>query len=384
MDEAFGQAERLLGGARDAGRLALAHAFRGRWLHTTLCYPADALAASRRALELIDLAGVGAPEARLLALSSAAWSESVAGDPARVPPLIEAMRSIPEAMGDRALEAELEHARGTALLRAGDLAGAGRVSERAADLARLAGRPDIAALGLLTGAAAAACAGDVEHVLVLCDRLATFPWPGRALESQLRAARAHALSRLGRHDEAIAAAEENAERAAAGGPREEGLALLDLGEILLAAGSSDRAAVRLRAALEVGGDGLPRALARLLLAEALVGAGDAAAARQEVERVPFEPVGPADMPEALVPRISRVQGLIAAAGGEPDRAGRHLDDAERAWRRMAGAPAPGEAYAAILVDLGRPPVAGLVEPERELERLAADRLGLAMVTTEGA
>ena len=100
--------------------------------------------------------------------------------------------------------------------------------------------------------------------------------------------------------------------------------------------------------------------------------------------MPFEPVGPADMPEALVPRISRVQGLIAAAGGEPGRAGRHLDDAERAWRRMAGAPAPGEAYAAILVDLGRPPVAGLVEPERELERLAADRLGLAMVTTEGA
>ncbi len=384
MDEAFAQAERLLGGAGDAGRLALAHAFRGRWLHTTLCYPADALASSRRALELIDLAGVVAPEARLLALSSAAWSESVAGDPAEVPRLIEGMRSIPEAMGDRALEAELEHARATALLRAGDLAGAGRVSERAADLARLAGRPDIAALGLLTGAAAAACAGDVEHVLVLCDRLAAFPWPGRALESQLRAARAHALSRLGRHDEAIAAAEETAERAGAGGPREEGLALLDLGEILLAAGSYARAAVRLRAALEVGGDGLPRALARLLLAEALVGAGEPAAAQVEVERVPFEPVGPADMPEALVPRISRVQGLIAAASGEPGLAGRHLDDAERAWRRMAGAPAPGEAYAAILVDLGRPPVAGLVEPGRELERLAADRLGLALVTTEGA
>ena len=49
MDEAFGEAERLLGGARDAGRLALAHAFRGRWLHTTLCSRADALAASRPA-----------------------------------------------------------------------------------------------------------------------------------------------------------------------------------------------------------------------------------------------------------------------------------------------------------------------------------------------
>jgi hypothetical protein len=90
------------------------------------------------------------------------------------------------------------------------------------------------------------------------------------------------------------------------------------------------------------------------------------------------------MPEALVPRISRVQGLIAAAGGDPERAGRHLDEAERAWRRLARAPASGEAYTAILVDLGPPPVAGLVEPERELERLDADRRVLAMVTTEGA
>ena len=186
---------------------------------------------------------------------------------------------------------------------------------------------------------------------MLCDRLATFPWPGRALESQLRAARAHALSRLGRHDEAVAAATANVERTAGGDPRDEGLALLDLGEILLAAGSPDRAAVRLRAALEVGGDGLPRALARLLLAEALVGAADLAAADDELARVPFEPVGPADMPEALVPRISRVQGLIAAARGEPETAARHLDEAERGWRRMAGPPASGEAYAAILVDL---------------------------------
>ena len=51
---------------------------------------------------------------------------------------------------------------------------------------------------------------------------------------------------------------------------------------------------------------------------------------------------------------------------------------------MGGAPAAGEAYTAI-VDLGCLPVAGaLVEPARELQRLAADRLGLAMVTTEGA
>jgi hypothetical protein len=47
---------------------------------------------------------------------------------------------------------------------------------------------------------------------------------------------------------------------------------------------------------------------------------------------------------------------------------------------MSQAP-PGDAYAAILVDLGRPPIAGLVEPARELDRLAHDRDALGAVVT---
>ena len=89
--------------------------------------------------------------------------------------------------------------------------------------------------------------------------------------------------------------------------------------------------------------------------------------------MPFEPAGPADMPEALVPRIAQVQAAIAAARGDRALAARRLDEAVAGWDRLAGGSQPGDAYAAVLVDLGRPPVAGLVEPEREREAALAAR-----------
>ena len=160
-------------------------------------------------------------------------------------------------------------------------------------------------------------------------------------------------------------------------PPTSALAQLDLGEIQLAAGAAGEAASHLRAALEAGGAGIPRALARLRLAEALAQAGEAAAAEAELEAVPFEPAGAADMPEAMVPRIARAQALIAAARGDLGLAGRRLDEAERGWRRLSSAGPSGDAFAAALVDLGRPPVAGLVVPDQELALLAADRAALA-------
>ncbi|MGE3138758.1 MAG: AAA family ATPase [Thermoleophilia bacterium] len=373
MDEAFGRAEDLLREAGDARGLALAHASRGRWLHTTLCHPAEALAASRRALALIDSGALPVPEARLLALAGAAWSEAVAGDPAEAARLADAARAAPGAEGDAGLEADLEHARGTALLRAGDPVAAGAACERAAGLARAAGRPDMAALCLLTAATAAACAGDVPHVVEIADRLGGWAWPGVGLEGQIRAARAHALARLGRHEEAAADARAAAEAAARrGGPADRALAGFDLGLVLLEGGDPAGAAAALQGAL-ADPVGIPRALARLRLAEALARAGDGAAARAELDRVPFEPVGPADMPEALVPRIAHVRGLVAVALGDPDEATRRLDEAAAAWGRMAAQPRGGEGYAAVLVDLGRPPVAGLVDPAREAARVAEDR-----------
>ena len=260
-------------------------------------------------------------------------------------------------------------------MRAGDHAGAGRTCEGAADLARLAGRPDLAALALLTAASAAASAGDVERVIRLADRLATWPWPGVSLEGQMRAARAHALARLGRHDEAREAAEANLRRAEGGSEHDRALAELDMGEVLLAAGAPG-APGHLRAALDAHEGGIPRALARLRLAEALAAAGDADGAEAELERVPFEPAGPADMPEALVPRIAQVQASIAATRGERALAARRLDEAIAGWDRLAGRAPAGDAYAAVLVDLGRPPVAGLVEPDRERDAALAARAAL--------
>src|SRR3954451_3690622 len=48
-------------------------------------------------------------------------------------------------------------------------------------------------------------------------------------------------------------------------------------------------------------------------AEALAGAGAADGAAAEVGRAARDPVGPADQPWALVPRMARVQGLVARA-----------------------------------------------------------------------
>ncbi|WP_217923531.1 ATP-binding protein [Miltoncostaea oceani] len=374
MDAAFARAEARLSEAGDARGLAYAHASRGRWLHTTLCHPAEALAASRRALAVIDGGRLPVPEVRLLALTGAAWAEAVAGDPAEAARLADAARAMPEADGDVALEAELEHARGTALLRAGDAVAAGEVCERAASLAHAAGRADMAALCLLTASTAAACAGQVERVLALADRLDGWAWPGVGLQAQMAAARAHALARLGRHGEAVAAAREAVAAAdRAGDAINRPLAALDLGLVLLESGDPDAAAASLREALDAPAAPVPRALARLRLAEALVRAGDPAAARTALDEVPFEPARAADMVESLVPRIAHVRALLAAGGGDATEAARRLDEAEAGWRRLAASPRAGEAVAAVLVDLGRPPVAGLVDPVHELARVAADR-----------
>ena len=84
-------------------------------------------------------------------------------------------------------------------------------------------------------------------------------------------------------------------------------------------------------------------------------------------------MGPGDLPETLLGRLPRTQALVDMARGEPERALRRLDEAERVWRlRLASAP-EGDVFAAVVADLGRPPVAGLVEPAVELGLTLADR-----------
>jgi hypothetical protein len=55
---------------------------------------------------------------------------------------------------------------------------------------------------------------------------------------------------------------------------------------------------------------------------------------------------------------------------------RRLEEAVEGWRRAAGAPRPGDEYMRVMVDLGRPPVAGLVEPRREQARAEAELAAL--------
>jgi hypothetical protein len=130
-----------------------------------------------------------------------------------------------------------------------------------------------------------------------------------------------------------------------------------------------------------------RPLTRLLRAGALARSGRADEAERELRAAALEPVSPADWPDTLVARMSHVQGLIALSRGDLDLGRRRLREAEAGWRRRAAAggaqadgdTAAGERYVAALMDLGRPPMAGLVEPARELAVLLADFAALGGV-----
>jgi tetratricopeptide (TPR) repeat protein len=153
--------------------------------------------------------------------------------------------------------------------------------------------------------------------------------------------------------------------------------------VLLAAGRAADALEALTAALAAPPSGFSRPLARLRLAEAALAAGDLPRAREQVSRFPFEPLAAGDVPGALLGWLERVHGLVARAEGDLEEAARRLGLAEAEWRSyMAGAPACAP-YTAVLTDLGRVPVAGLVEPGLELGRTLADRaLALAAAGRE--
>ena len=374
-DDASARAKALL--ESDPRGLAEAHALRGRWLRTTLCYPREALGAYARSLALIEDERLDAPELRALALAGSAWAEAMAGDPERVEDLAAAAAGVAETAGDRVLAAEIALARAAALVRRGRMEEAEEPYAQAAALAEAAGRPDLAHIAWANVASAAACRGEFGRALALAERAGAGEADRRAspaLGAMVQAARAHALSRLGRHAEAEAAAEAAAALAArSGDPAREASAAFDRGAVALAAGRPAAAVRHLAAALEGPARGTPRPLARLLLAEARLAAEGPDAAEAELGRVPFEPVGAADLPDTLVARLARVQGRVALARGDAELALRRLGEAERAWRRRLAPAASGDLFAATLVDLGRPPVAGLVEPGVELGRTLADR-----------
>jgi tetratricopeptide (TPR) repeat protein len=186
------------------------------------------------------------------------------------------------------------------------------------------------------------------------------------------------LARLGRHDEAaetVARQQELAERLDA--PGLSATAAHDAGLVALAAGRYPEAAALLDRALAEGAP-VSRPTARLRCAEALAMAGDVAAAGRQLRAAVLEPTGRADQAWSLVPRVAFVQGLIALAAGDAAEAERRFDEATSAWHRVLGSTpsATADGYLANLVDLGRPPVIGLVEPARELARIEEARRAL--------
>ena len=183
------------------------------------------------------------------------------------------------------------------------------------------------------------------------------------------------LGRLGEAHVACGAAAAAAERI--GLPELEGLVHHDLGLLAIAAGEYKTAASELGLALDLGAP-VSRPLARLLRAESLARDGRPDNAEHELRAVALERVSPADLPDILVARMSHVQGLIALQRGNLPLAARRLREAESGWLRRSRLDdaehdsESGQNYVAALIDLGRPPVAALIEPARELSALRAD------------
>ena len=155
----------------------------------------------------------------------------------------------------------------------------------------------------------------------------------------------------------------------------------DRGLIALEQGDAALAAVLLEAAL-VEGAPISRPLTRLALAETLALAGETDRAAEQLRATVLEPVRASDFPETLVPRLARVQALIALAGDDREEAGRRIDESIAGWERLLERTRDAETMTVVLADLGRP-VVGLIEPRHELARAVADRAATVAPPAEG-
>ena len=377
-EAAFEAAAALLERAGDPVALAAAWLRRAAAARGPVCAPRTVLTAARRALDVLDAAPDAPAALRAEALAACAWAEAVAGDAAVAEELLDAAERL-DAGGDDLLAHAIGHARSLALIRRARFAESQAPSIASGTLADRAGRPDLSYGSWINAACAAACDGDFERALGFVDRGAGGT-AGRGLpqlDVQYLAARSYVLARMGSLDAAAVAADEEAALAERLGiPALEATAEHDRGMVALARGDHVAAAALLGAALDHGAP-VSRPLARLARAEALVALGRLEEAEAELRETALEPVGPSDFPDTLVPRLVRVQGLVAAARGDDALAARRFEEAAAGWRRRLGRDADGERYTAVLADLGRPPVAGLVEPDRELARVLGDLRALA-------
>jgi DNA-binding SARP family transcriptional activator len=369
-EEAFTRALSLLDSG-DAMTLARAWLRRTRAYHGPICVPRAVLESATRALELLDRAEA-APEERSEALAACAWAQAVAGSVDEAERLLATLSAIsPEADDFRTYD--VGHARQLALMRRGKFVESYGPSIAAGEAIARAGWPDQAYGCWANAAGAAAAAGEYERALEFLDRgMAAIDGHGlQSIEIHLLGARSFVLRRLERFDEArtVAAAELalaeqlGRDELVAMADHDRGLIALEGGDFGLAAELLDRSLVE--------GAPISRPLTRLALAEALARAGEPERAAGQAREMVLEPVGPSDFPDALVPRLARVQGLVALARGEHEEAERRLRESTAGWERLVERTVKADSITSVLADLGRP-VVGLVEPERELARARSD------------
>jgi DNA-binding SARP family transcriptional activator len=346
---------------------AQAHLRAAQWFHSSLCDPTSALQAARRGLAATG----GDLDTRIELLLIRAWGEvATTGAAAAYGTLAEL-----EALGvdlecDPTRRHHVENLRGFVALAEGRLEEAERELVASGEAGERAARPDLAYGGWANAACVAAVAGDHERALAHAERSAMLVSGLPIVEFQVAGLRASALARLGRHAEARAAADRQAELAERlASLRLKATAAHDTGLLVMLAGDYERAQALLEQAL-AGDPIVQRSDARLRRAEALARLGRADEADREIRAAALEPVRPADRPAILVARMAFAQALSARARGDHALAERRLRESERHWRRL-DRDASGE-FLSSLVDLGRPPVTGVADPAYELQRIAAE------------
>jgi tetratricopeptide (TPR) repeat protein len=370
-EEAFRRGIELL---EEGDPLTLARAWlrHARANHGLICVPRAVLESARTAAKLLEHVGQNCEAERSEALAACAWAEAVAGSVDEAERLLLELSQVrPDSDDLRTYDAG--HARAVAVMRRGNFADSYGPSIAAGEAIARAGRPDLAYGCWVNAAGAANAAGEHERALEFLDRgTAVLSGQGlQSLEIHLLAARSFVLRGMGRLDEALAAAE--AEQALAeqlAQPEFEAMASHDRGLIALEAHDYDTAAELLSVALAEG-TLISKPLTRLALAEALARSERPDEAVEQVRATVLEPVRPSDFPDALVPRLARVQGLIALAREDREEAERRLREAIGGWERLLARTVKADSITLVLADLGRP-VVGLVEPERELARARAD------------
>src|SRR4051794_41167425 len=354
---------------------------RGRQLRSVICHPDGAFAAYQRAQALLQPGTTAAVRADILI--GLAWSHAVAGDADAVDGLLAAANSVLTAPLEPMTAADIAEIRILGLIRRGQFSRCAEVADEYGPGAVRAGLPDRAYGLWINAACGLACAGEYERALAMADQAMAATESVPVVLLPCLAARAHVLARLGRHDEAERTMVRH--RALAGRLDAPGLLATtdhDAGLVALAAGRYAAASELLGSALEQGAL-VSRPAAALARAEALARSGDTDGAAAQLRAMVLEPVGRADQPWTLVPRMAFVQGLVAAVRGDQGLAGRRFDEAAQSWRGLLATAgrATGEDYLAVLVDLGRPPVVGLVEPEREWAAMDGGRAALSAPRT---